>query len=93
MVKKSAKQAVKDVLKIELEEQHSQELYYSICAFLMEKHELCYIDIIEFKYALLLDDYDQDLVDYLVMEYVLDKMKKQHGLILATLTYLVTSKS
>ncbi|MCC9166361.1 hypothetical protein [Pontibacter harenae] len=93
MESKSAKQAVSDVLNVELEERQSQELYYSICSYLMAKDDFCYVDIIKFKYALLYDDFNQELVDYFVMEYMLEKMRKKHSFILSTLTYLVTCKS
>jgi hypothetical protein len=92
METKSAKQAVSDVLKVELEECHSQELYYNICSFLMDRDELSYVDIIKFKYSLLLDDFNQELIDYFVMEYVLNKMYTKHPLALTALTYLVTAK-
>lgn len=93
METKSAKQAISDVLKVELEEQHSQALYYDICTYLMERDELSYVEIIKFKYSLLLDDFNQELIDYFVMEYVLNKMSKKYPLALSVLTYLVTAKS
>ena len=93
METKSAKQAVSDVLKVELDESHSQELYYTICKYLMEKDELSYIEIIKFKYSLLLDDFNQELIDYFVMEYVLNKMSKHYATALTLLTYLVTAKN
>lgn len=80
------------MLKVELEECHSQELYYNICSFLMDRDELSYIDIIKFKYSLLIDDFNQELIDYFVMEYVLNKMYTKHPLALTALTYLVTAK-
>lgn len=92
MVRTSAKMAVSDVLHVELEERQSQELYYSICSFLMEKHELCYLNVIKFKYTLLAEDFNLELIDYFVMEYMLHKMKK-YPLVLDTLTYLVLYKS
>lgn len=93
METKSAKQAVSDVLKMELGERQSRELYYDLCAYLMEKDELTYLDIIKFKYSLLIDDFNQELIDYFVMEYVLNKMRTKFPRALTLLTYLVTSKS
>lgn len=93
METKSAKQAVSDVLKLELEERNSQELYYNICTYLMEKDELSYTEIVKFKCSLLLDDFNQELIDYFVMEYVLNKMHKKYPVALSALTYLVTAKS
>lgn len=93
METKSAKQAVSDVLKLDLEERNSQELYYSICTYLMERDELSYIEIIKFKYSLLAEDFNQELIDYFVMEYVLNKMYTKYPMALSALTYLVTAKS
>lgn len=92
METKSAKQAISDVLKVELEELNSQELYYSICTYLMERDELSYTEIIKFKYSLLMEDFNQQLIDYFVMEYVLNKMRVKYPMALAALTYLVTAK-
>ncbi|MDX5420122.1 MAG: hypothetical protein LPK14_12855 [Hymenobacteraceae bacterium] len=93
MVSKSAKQAVSDVLQVELNEKQSHELYYKMCDFLMSKDDISYLDIVKFKYSLLYDDFNQELVDYFVMEYVLDKMTKKHPLILSTLTYIIVNQS
>lgn len=93
METKSAKQAISDVLKMELGERHAQELYYDICTFLMERDELSYLEIIKFKYSLLIEDFNQELIDYFVMEYVLNKMRTRYARALTLLTYLVTSKS
>ncbi len=93
METKSAKQAISDVLKVELEERNSQELYYNICTYLMERDELSYIEIIKFKYSLLAEDFNQELIDYFVMEYVLNKMHTKYPMALSALTYLVTAKS
>ncbi len=93
METKSAKQAVSDVLNLELGERNSQELYYAICSYLMEKDELSYTNIVRFKCSLLLDDFNQKLIDYFVMEYVLHKMHTNYPLALSILTYLVTAKN
>ncbi|MFT2011017.1 hypothetical protein ACMA1I_20265 [Pontibacter sp. 13R65] len=93
MESKSAKQAISDVLQMDLEETQSQELYYNICNYLMQKDELCYVDIIKFKYSLLIEDFNQELIDYFVMEYVLSNMRTKHDLVLSALTYIIVSKS
>jgi hypothetical protein len=93
MVSKSAKQAVCDVLELNIEERQSQELYYNICNYLMEKDDFCYVDILRFKYSLHIEDFSNELIDYFVMEYILKKMKEQHSLVLSAITYVATSKS
>lgn len=93
MVKNSARLAVSDVLKIELNEKQSQELYYDICSYLINKNELCYTNILKFKSSLLFDNFDQELIDYFVMEYMLQKIKKKYPLILDSLTYIIVYQS
>lgn len=93
MISKSAKQALSDVLNVKLKEKQSKELYYQMCSYLMSRDAFCYVDIIRFKYSLQKEDFNQELIDYFVMEYVLDKMRKKHSLVLSALTYIVTSKS
>ncbi|RDV16019.1 hypothetical protein DXT99_06510 [Pontibacter diazotrophicus] len=92
MLKNSAKKAVEDVLSIELGEKESQELYYSICNYLIDHDDACYIGVIRFKYSLLCDGIDSDISDYFIMEFMLEKMRQKHPLILMALTNLVISK-
>ena len=93
MLKNCAKKAVEDVLSIELGEQESQELYYSICNYLIDHDDTCYIGVIRFKYTLLCDGIDSNVSDYFIMEYMLEKMRKKHPLMLMALTNIVISKS
>jgi hypothetical protein len=93
MLKNSAKKAVEDVLSIELGEKESQELYYSICNYLIDHDDTCYIGVIRFKYSLLCDGIDSDVSDYFIMEFMLEKMRQKHPLILMALTNLVVSKN
>jgi hypothetical protein len=93
MLRDSAKKAVEDVLCMKLGERESQELYYSICNYLIDHDDACYIGVIRFKYSLLCDGIDSDVSDYFIMEFMLEKMRQKHPLILMALTNLVVSKS
>ncbi len=93
MESRSAKKAIRDILHIRLSEEQSQELYHKICRFLVEKDEKAYINLLRLKYSLLNDYMDNDVCDYFIMEYLLDKMEKEHSLILSAMSYLVVYKS
>ncbi|MFD2247548.1 hypothetical protein [Pontibacter ruber] len=90
---KGAEKAVLNTLKYRLSEKQALSLYRSICRFLVSKDQESYTKMLRLKYALLQDDVDSYICDYLVMASLLKLMELKYPLILSALTSLTLHQS
>ncbi|MHC2990393.1 hypothetical protein OB13_01895 [Pontibacter sp. HJ8] len=82
---RAAEKAVYNILNYRLQAGQSLGLYRSICQYLVRKDKVSYTKLLRLKYALLQDDVDSSVRDYLVMASLLKLMQLKHPLILSAL--------
>ena len=90
---KGAEKAVTKVLDFRLSESQSLSLYRGICRFLVSKDKDSYTRLLRLKYALLQEEGNALVRDYLIMASLLKLMQLKYPLVLSALTSLTLHQS